>query len=478
MKKTDLRFNRRHLLQAGGAGALAFALPTHKLQSQGLADETKYIFTICAFGGASLIDSFLAQASGPAAFNNIVKIDGSVFSTVPPLNNSIQGAIPLGNGYNQVSFVQKHGADMVVMTSEVSSVNHIIGAKRAMNGDGINNGRTLPEAVAMTFGGNCPIPNLMLAGGGFALHGEDTTVTEAARAQAVDDPLMFAFATHGYKGLPLALNASEMQATRGLRAQLEKVSRFQTDYAGAKILTTYQANRERLVETLEKGDMVTKMMMLDPATNKLAEFGFSISPDFNSVRAKFPNMAIDPFEARMALGFLAAKNGLSNAISIGIGNSPLVTAQGSPNAPIAFDWSHVDHRGAQNAMWSYILKSMDALIDLLKATDRDGDPSKGKMWDRSVIYLATEFGRDKVNGGSSGHHLNNGALMISPLLQGNRIFGGVDALSGLTFGFDPKSGAANTAAVMKEKHCYSAIAHAMGLEFNNRIDMPALVRNV
>ncbi|HYX31607.1 MAG TPA: hypothetical protein VE954_00745, partial [Oligoflexus sp.] len=68
------------------------------------------------------------------------------------------------------------------------------------------------------------------------------------------------------------------------------------------------------------------------------------------MRGKFPNMATDPFESRLALGFLAAKNGLSNAISVGPSNSPLITAAGSPNAPIAFDWPHVDHRGAQNSI--------------------------------------------------------------------------------------------------------------------------------
>ncbi|MCX6129180.1 MAG: hypothetical protein NTX25_08990, partial [Proteobacteria bacterium] len=103
-------------------------------------------------------------------------------------------------------------------------------------------------------------------------------------------------------------------------------------------------------------------------------------------------------------------------------------------------------------------------------------PSKGKMWDRSMIYVATEFGRDKVASGGSGHHLNNGVLMISPMLQGNKIFGGVDTTTGLTYGFDPTSGAPNTGIVMKEKHHYSAMCHAMGINFEGRINMPALVR--
>jgi uncharacterized protein (DUF1501 family) len=477
MKIKNHPFDRRQIFKAGGAAALgaAFAGSSSSLQAQAAADK-KYIFNICAFGGANIIDSFLAQSTGPAAYNNIVQPNGSAFKTIPPLANSIQGAINLGNGYDQAVFVQKHGADMMVMTCEVSSVNHIIAAKRAMTGDNINGGRTIAEAVAMAYGGSCPLPNLMLAGGGYALHGDDETVPDLARAQAVNDPLMFAFATHGFKGMTNAMNSGDMAAARKLRNQLESVSRFQKQFTGSRILEAYQENRARIVETLEKGDMVTKLMMLDPATNNLAQFGFNLSADINLVREKFPNLATDPFEARLALGFLAAKNGLSNAISVGPSNSPLITAAGTPNAPIAFDWSHVDHRGAQNSMWSYILKGMDALIDLLKATDVDGDPAKGKMWDRSLIYIATEFGRDKVASGGSGHHLNNGVVMISPMIKGNNVFGGVDAGTGLTYGFDPVTGIPMPNTVMKEKHHYSAIAQAMGINFDNRVNMPAVVK--
>ncbi|MCX6129681.1 MAG: hypothetical protein NTX25_11545, partial [Proteobacteria bacterium] len=201
MKLKNMNLNRRQVFQIGGTGALGAAFGSNFLQGQTAGADKKYIFNICAAGGANIIDSFLAQTTGPAAFTNLVKPAGSVFSTVPPLQNSIQGAIALGNGYDQAIFVQKHGADMAVMTCEVSSVNHIIAAKRAMSGDNINGGRTIAEAVAMAFGKSCALPNLMLAGGGYAANGDDITVPEFARAQAVADPLMFAFATHGFKGM-------------------------------------------------------------------------------------------------------------------------------------------------------------------------------------------------------------------------------------------------------------------------------------
>jgi len=44
------------------------------------------------------------------------------------------------------------------------------------------------------------------------------------------------------------------------------------------------------------------------------------------------------------------------------------------------------------------------------------------LWDRSLIYVATDCGREKArpSGASSwgtGHHLNNGSVLISPLLR-------------------------------------------------------------
>ncbi len=468
--------NRRQVLLGAGAAALAAPFAGRSLFAQGNSSQKKYIFIICAAGGANILDSFLAQATGPAAFTNLVTVNGSPFKAAPVLQNSIQGAIPLGNGYAQATFLQKFAADTAVMTCEVSSVNHIIAAKRAISGDNAFGGRTLPEAIASTFGKSLPLANLMLAGGGYALHGDDVTVSDAYRGQFVADPLMFAFATHGYKGITGAVGPDEMRAARELRLQLESVSRFQQQYKGSRILDSYQRNRERIVESLEKGDTVTKLMLLDPAANNLSQYGFQVSGDIDLVRGKFPNLATDPYEARLALGFLAAKSGLSNAVTIAPSQAPQITAQGSPNSPIAFDWSHVDHRGAQNAMWSYILKGIDGLIDLLKATDVDGDPSQGKMWDRSMIYIATEFGRDKVSSGGSGHHLNNGVVLISPLLKGNKIYGGVDVNTGLTYGFDPATGAPDPNRKMKEKHIYGAIAHAMGLSFEGRLDYTAMVR--
>jgi uncharacterized protein (DUF1501 family) len=150
-------------------------------------------------------------------------------------------------------------------------------------------------------------------------------------------------------------------------------------------------------------------------------------------------------------------------------------------APIAFDFSHNSHRQAQSVMWARSLRLLDVLIDLLKTHDYLGDPALGKMWDRSLIYMASEFGRDKTRPALSdswgtGHDLNNGSLIISPLIRGNRVYGGVDPKTALTYGFDPQTGEPTKDKKLFEGDVYSLIAHALGVEFPGRIDFPAVVK--
>ena len=156
------KFSRRSALKLGSASFATLASwqwsQTIKAQEN---DNKKFIFVIAAAGGASIVDSFLAQSSGPNGFNNLIQINNSPLVAVPPLNNSIQGAIPLGNGYAQETFLNKHASDTAVMTCEVSSVNHLIAAKRAMTGDNAFGGKTITEAVAEAFGSSCVIPILV-----------------------------------------------------------------------------------------------------------------------------------------------------------------------------------------------------------------------------------------------------------------------------------------------------------------------------
>ena len=471
--------SRRDLLKLGSSASLlsmTSALPGvgPSLFAQAAA-KPKYLFVIACAGGASVLDSFMAQTQGPTSFGDqqIAIPEGSNLSCVLPLDNSIQGAIPLGNGFSQETFLTKHKDDMVVMTQEVSSVNHVIAAKRSISGNNINSGRTITEAMAMQFGNGFTIPNTNMAGGGYAEDGDDESVLAAARTQPIADPLMFAFATSGFQGIRGSLTGQELAMARQLRADLEGMAQTNKFYQESSKVTTYLENRANLLDALEKGNTMSKLMLFNDQSVNLGEFGISLPDSFTMLAERF-NLA-DPMEAKVALGFLLAKERISCSVTIAPGQDPNIAADGSPNAPIAFDWSHVDHRGAQNSMWSYMLKSTDALIDLLKATDIDGDPANGKMWDQSVIYFATEFGRDKVSSGGSGHHLNNGSLMISPMFKGNAIYGGVGT-DGITYGFDPATGVPDPNRVMREEDVYSAVAMALGIDFDGRTNLTSMIK--
>ena len=475
--------SRRDILKLGSSASLwsmTSSLPGlgPSLFAQDM-QKPKYLFVIACAGGASILDSFLAQTQGPVAFTEqqIAKPEGSNLSCVVPLNNSIQGAIPLGNGFSQADFLAKHKDDMLVMTQEVSSVNHVIAAKRSVSGNNINRGRTITEAMAMQYGNGFTIPNTNMALSGYSEHGDDESVPSAARTQPIADPLMFAFATSGFQGIRGSLTGSELNMARQLRRDLEAVSQNHKFYMESSKVRSYLENRANLVDNLEKGNTMSKLMLFNDQSINLGDFGIQLSDSFTMLAEKFPNMTSDPLEAKVALAFLLAKEKISCSVTIAPGQDPNISSEGSPNAPIAFDWSHVDHRGAQNSMWSYMLKSTDALIDLLKATDIDGDPAKGKMWDRSVLYFATEFGRDKISSGGSGHHLNNGSLLISPLFKGNRVYGGVGN-DGITYGFDPLTGTPDPNRTMREEDIYSAVATALDIDFEGRTDLRSMIKGV
>ncbi|MFK7825790.1 MAG: hypothetical protein AB8G05_16675 [Oligoflexales bacterium] len=475
--------SRRDILKLGSSASLlsmTASLPGigPSLLAQG-TQKPKYLFVIACSGGASILDSFLAQTQGPTAFSEqqIVIPEGSNIRCVTPLNNSIQGAIPLGNGFSQANFLAKHKDDMVIMTQEVSSVNHIIASKRSISGNNINSGRTLTEAMAMQYGNGFLIPNTNMAEGGYAEHGDDESVPAIARTQPIADPLMFAFATSGFQGIKGSLlSGSELDMARKLRLELEAMSQTNKYYMQSSKVRTYLENRANLIDTLEKGNTMSKLMLFNDQSINLGDFGIKLSESFIMLAEKFPNLSSDPLEAKVALAYLLAKEKISCSVTVAPGQDPNISAEGSPNTPIAFDWSHVDHRGAQNSMWSYMLKSTDALIDLLKTTDIDGDPANGKMWDRSVIYFATEFGRDKISSGGSGHHLNNGSLMISPLFKGNTVYGGVGS-EGITYGFDPLTGTPDPNRVMREEDVYSAVASALDIDFDGRTDLKVLLKS-
>jgi len=479
-------FNRRRLLQSLGAAAVASStVSSRRARAQASADQ-KLLFVVAAAGGGSLIDSFLpitdpgnsSIVSYPAGF--IAESNGfrCVHSPVP---------INLGgfsvNGH-LLPFLQRHGRDMLVMTQESTSVNHIIAQKRSLTGAGVHGGKTILEAQAMRHGEGLLLPNVNMCESGYLEPGDDPSVPDSARAVAVADALLFPFATDGFRGIRGAPSRSLLERARRARRTLDRTSAHGFTFRDASMEKSYLQARETLTPQIEAQDLITKLTAVAnvPGAIPLNDFGLDSSPDGAAVRARFPDLLTDPLEAQAALAFLLARHKVSCAMSIAPSFNPLLDG-GLRNTPLAFDFSHSNHVLTQYAMWSRILKVTDGLITLLKAQDwDDADPSQGKMWDRSVVYIATDFGRDKTRPpGSfefgSGHHLNNGNVIISPLLRGGRAYGGVDTATGLTFGFNPVTGDPAPGTLMHEGDVYSALAHALDIDFNGRTALPALLRS-
>lgn len=473
---------RREFLINGTLFMGGSLIPSINSFSLNTNSEKRYLFIVAAAGGASIVDSFLSSTEGPAAYssNVINKPDNSPFSCVLPLNNSIgDGGLKLGNGYSQKTFLDKYKNEMAVFTLEGTSVTHSVAAKRSLTGDNINKGKTLGEQIALSYGGQYVLPNINMASGGYAVTGNDATLPDWAKAENISDPLMFAFSTHGFKGVKNTPSSETMELNRLLRSNLEKNSTFYKKNQHSKMVKNYLHNREIVMRSLEKGDVMTQFLIDLKNKKEYQKYNLSLSPQMNAIVNAFPNLADDPMEAQTALAFLLVKNGLTNVVTISPSqNLVLFDGKIAHTSPTAFDWSHTDHKGAQNSMWSYTLQNIDRLIELLKNQNIDNDPNKGSIWEKSIIYVATEFGRDKSqpNSGGSGHHLNNGSLLISPLIKGNSIYGSLDKKTSLTFGFDSKTGLPDKSVNMKEGDLYSLIAKAMNISFPNQKEFPYLIK--
>jgi hypothetical protein len=477
-----IKTSRRSLLKSSAAALAAFGtapLFARRARAQGIADR-KYLFVVGANGGASIIDGFLPITQSAAGYSasQLSQPAGSNLRCPKPLNSSIQGVIALGDGYDMSTFLSKHSADTVVMTQEGTSVNHQVAARRAITGNNINQGRTLLEAMALRYGDGLILPACAMGGGGYADAGDDVTVPDSARAEPVMDARLFAFSTHGSKGVMNAPDKELVDRARTVRAALEERSGFAQTFGRTSAISRFKNSRDVVGPGMEASDLITKLMMLPPdATERpLIEQGLETSADGQLVLSTYPNLMKDPFDAQAALAFLLVKNGVSCAVTLSPSSSPVFAEGGARayTAPLGFDWSHTDHRGAQNAMWGRVMHVVDGLVDLLKGAERPG--GGGSLWDQSLIYIATEFGRDKIAVGGSGHHLNNGNVLVSPLLNGNRVYGGVDPQTALTHGFDPSTGDPTPNAVMREGDVYSAVCHALDIDFAGRHDMPCMIR--
>ena len=491
-------FGAAGLLGAAGAGLSTLWRPSQNIWANpNIPKDPKFLVVLSCGGGASLIDSFLAIRESESKESDTINcfpdqlvkdIPNSPFRAVDQKVDAI-GPIPMPLRANQSNFVKKHKDDMMVITQTGTSVTHQIAQRRSVTGNEAWLGRTLQECVAMTHGENFTLPNVLLATGtSFIERGTDDSLPLYAYGETVANPAVWPLGLDGTKGVT-KIDPKLIHEMRTLRNEkLDPQTRFAKVFSKNQMLRRWNALRGSSQRKIENQNLITKLMMFpDSAKYPLKASGLEASPAARLVRDKFPNMEIDPLEAQAALAFLLFKFGVSvtttigprfDVVAHGEGNI-LRRAQGSLpegtviNPPIAFDFSHQGHRSTQAMMWQRVLKAADSLIDLLKSEEY----AKGESyWDRTMIYLATDFGRSKnrPSGSSSfgtSHDLNNGYLVISPLVKGNTVLGGVNPDTGLTYGWNIKTGAPEKHRNAEEKEVFAGLLQALGVD-TSKSDLP------
>jgi hypothetical protein len=485
---TRRRHSRRDFLRfaaaATGLATGALSLGDRRAHAQAAPDQ-KFLFVIGASGGASISDSFLpvldTEVSSPSLASELIVYPEAVVGQ--PSGSNIRCVKNIGSGsifttdYDLETFLAKHYQDMAVMTVENTSVNHVVAQKRAITGAGIDGGRTIQEAMAMTHGQDTLIPNAVMASGAYAEPG-DMEIPTAARAELIGNALVFPLAMDGIRGVDGAPARSLVEQARQKRAELEQISTFGKRFETSPLRQRFLEMRSTTQPKLENEDLITKLMMVQEGVVPLAAYDLESSPEAAQLATVFPNMLEDRLQAQAALAFLLARYGVSAAVTIGPSFDPNFLGNGEiVDTPLAFDFSHNDHLNAQQVMWARLCETVDGLIGLLKQTPH-GD---GTMWDKSLVYIATDFGRTKkrpagaTSGFGTGHDLSNGNVFISPMLKGNQVYGGFDPDTMKTYGFDPTTGDPDTGTVMREGHLYSLVAEVMGIDFDGKHDMSALV---
>jgi hypothetical protein len=475
-------------------GALGLMGGTHYASAQS-EDRTRFLIVLGAAGGASIIDSALAirasESATPDTLNTfpdqlVQGIEGTDIRAVD-LTREELGAIPYSFQSNQSDFVRKHYQEMMVVTTERTSVNHAIGQRRAVTGNEAWSGRTLQEIVANEYGGDFAIPNAHLsAGSAFTDRGTDPTLPAAAFGEPITDPLLWPLALDSRKGLSRQFDPGRLNKARALRGRLEDRARFNQVLGEAERIKFWRHLRQGPREAIEAQDLINKLLLMpDSEEYPLAESGLTGSDAAQKAREKFPLYDEDPLEAQAALAFLLLKYRVSSTVTLGpsfsvqLRDGMWIDDPGALlNPPIAFDFSHQGHRSVQGLMWQRMYKIADGLIDLLKSEEyADGE----SFWDRTVLYVATDFGRSKTRPANSdefstGHDINNGVMLISPLVNGNTILGGVDPDTGLTYGFDPYTGEPDPGRTMEEAEVFAGILQAMGVDTSEAGlgDIPAM----
>ncbi|MEZ4461807.1 MAG: twin-arginine translocation signal domain-containing protein [bacterium] len=480
------KLDRRNFLRGAGAlgvgGALGLGSTPFKAQAAD-EDRTRFLIVLAAAGGASIIDSVMAirasESANPTTINTfpdalVQSVNGSPLRAVD-LDRDSLGAIPFSFQSVQSDFVRKHYNDMMVVPTQRTSVNHAIGQRRSVTGNEIWAGRTLQELVANEFGADFAIPNAHLSSGsGFTDRGTDASLPAHVFGEPITDPLLWPLALDSSKGLSRPFDAGRLAKARALRGKLEQRSKFNQVLGEADKLKFWQHLRQEPREAVEARDLINKLLLMPQSTKfPLSEYGLAGSDAAQKARERFPLWEEDPLEAQAALAYLLLRYRVSVSVTLGpsfsveLRDGKSINDEGALlNPPIAFDFSHQGHRSVQALMWQRMYRVADGLIDLLKSEEYANGES---FWDRSMIYIATDFGRTKTRPANSdefstGHDLNNGVLLISPLVNGNKVLGGVDPNTGLTYGFNPSTGEPDVGRTMEESEVFAGILQALGVD--------------
>lgn len=503
-------FNRRSFIKGMGAlglgGALSLTHNRTSIAKEGDPDDrTSFLIVLAAPGGASIIDSVMAiraSESGNASTLNcfedalVQNIEGSPFRAID-MRRSDLGAIPASFQSNQSNFVRRHHNDMMVFTEERTSVNHFIGQRRSITGNEAWNGRTLQEMVALQHGQGFALPNVHLAAGtGYVARGTDDSLPTSCYGEPITDPALWPLGLDGAKGLRREIPTDLIAQARTLRNEtLDAQSKFGKTFADAAKLKHWRHIRGTPQEILEAQALISKLMVFpDSEKYPLSAHGLDSSPAAQLARETFANYAVDPLHAQAAMAYLLLKFRVSVSVTLGPSFDVVITDEAKPgtgggrvagstllNPPIGFDFSHQGHRSVQALMWDRLFRVADGLIALLKQEEYGNGES---LWDRTMIYVATDFGRTKSRPSgadefATGHDLNNGCVVISPLANGNKILGGVDPNTGMTYGYDPTTGAPDPGRKMTERESFSGLLHTLRVDTSGADlpDMRAMRKN-
>jgi len=412
-------------------------------------DEPRFLIVLACFGGAQMIDGFMPIAHADAAFD---ANRGTVIShDVTKVGNiwTVDRSVP-------VDFLSRYGHQSVVMGTQASSVNHFVAQARSVNGRDTHYGRTLPETIAAAYGGDMPLPNVNMGRGGYTAAGADPTLDPRYAAEIVVNPVTFPLSTHGHAGvIPTGdapaqdpeTRAALMDRARALRdGPLESASPFGRTFSSSRVRRDLLSQRAGSDLRLEGDDLIRQLLYVPDLGEilPLEAYGLDSNEEAWRIRDALPGAwpvttngtPDERLEAQAALAYLLIRTGTSCAVTL--------TEPGTDGF-LAFDQSHTNHASAQATHWDRVLEVAGRLISLLETADyvRPDGEVDGTLWDRTLITFATEFGRDKWDTGGSfgtGHHLNNGLLMVSPMLAGDQSLGAPDPNNGFICGFDGDSG--------------------------------------